>query len=208
MGQDNDDKTTLGEGNPPADNETPKDDKAPPPEPPGIDAATQKELNELRAYKRQAESAKADAETERLKAQGEYEKLTEQQAAQLQQQAAEFRSEILKRDIRSHVLEHIDPEHRKKVDLVIPSVTAKLGEVEWDGLSLKSNVGKAAKEVVDALGMSAPTDKTKRTTAPPGRSSDSNRHKEKPTDRSGEPLTVRDILKAGLEDAMANQNGV
>jgi diadenosine tetraphosphate (Ap4A) HIT family hydrolase len=207
MGQNNDDKTPPGEGNPPADNDQPKDDKTPPAEPPGVDAATQKELDELRAYKRQSESAKADAETERLKQKGDYEKLSQQQAQQLAQRTAEFRSELLQRDIRSHVLEHLDPEHRKKVDLVIPSVAGKLGEVEWDGLSLKTNVGKAAKEVVDALGLAVAPDQQKRTAAPPSRSSSDDRQRERPNNQNDRPLTPRELAAQGVADAFAKRAG-
>lgn len=205
MATTDDSKAPEGTDKPEGDESTPE---TPENQAPSIDAATAKELEDLRAFRAQVQRDKEQAEADKLKAKGEFEKLSAQQAQQLETRTAEFRQELLKRDVRSHVLEHLDPEHRKKADLVIAAVSAKLGDVEWDGLTLKSNVGKAAREVVNDLGFAVVEASQKRTSAPPARSTSQDRQTQRPSgDGDDRILTPRELISQGVSDAFAKRAG-
>lgn len=137
-----------------------KDDKSPAPaggaaNPPASDPEaerTRAELEELRKFKAQQEADARAAETKRLEEAGEFEKVKAQLQSERAQVEANFRAELAARDIRSAALEHLAEAHRDKLDLVVPAVQAAAGELKWDGLTLKTDVAKAARETIAKLG--------------------------------------------------------
>lgn len=172
------------------------------------------ELAELRAYKAKQEADAQAAEQKRLEEAGEFEKVKAQLAAERAQVEANFRTELAARDIRSHVLEHLAEAHRDKVDLLIPSVRAAAGELKWDGLTLKTDVAKAARETIRALGFGVAADdkgakggdKSRRQSPPPPAP------RPEPAAGGGNPppkpahVPMRDLVREAVEDVLGSKS--